>query len=315
MMKNPRIVPNKQALTPIQKLETLVEHKSVYTLEHCELNIFETHQQSANVKLCFDSLTFTAMLRGKKVMHLFGSEHFDYLPGESVVVPANEPMLIDFPEAHQQNPTQCIALAIDSEKIKQIMAILNEKYKKAEDFEKWDINESQYHLKNSEELTNTINRLVHTSKETNQAKDIFAELALQELLIRLMQSQARHVIFDNYQQNMNRYRFAYIVKYIKENLSKELTVKELSNLACMSESNFFKSFKRELGISPIDFVLQERIGLAKQMLTYTSKTITDICFEIGFSSINYFSTLFKKHEQISPKQYRDRYVLASLPIF
>lgn len=306
-MKKSNFAPQVQPLTSMQHLDTLVEHKSVYSLENCELNIFETHQTSANVRLCFDSLSFTAMLRGKKVMHLFGSEHFDYLPGESVIVPANEPMLIDFPDACETAPTQCIALTINNEKVKQIIELLNEKYQKIETFDQWQIDTSQYHLKNTQELTHTINRLVHNSKDTNQAKDIFAELALQELLIRLMQSQARNLIFENYQQNMNRYRFAYIVKYIKENIGKELTVLELSNLACMSESNFFKTFKRELGISPIDFVLQERIGLAKQLLARTHKTITDICFEAGFNSVNYFSTLFKKYEKVSPTQYRAQY--------
>ncbi|TAF63750.1 MAG: AraC family transcriptional regulator [Cytophagales bacterium] len=307
-MKKPLFTPQKQLLTPTEHLDTLVEHKSIYTLENCELNIFETHQRAENVKLCFDSLTFTAMLRGKKVMHLFGSEHFDYLPGESVIVPAQEEMLIDFPEATAQNPTQCIALAIDSKKIKQTMELLNEKYKKVEHFDTWQIHEHQYHLKNSEELVSTIDRLVHVSRSNDKAKDIFAELALQELLIRLMQSQARQVIFEDYQQNMNRFRFAYVVKYIKENIANDLTVKRLSDLACMSESHFFKSFKRELGISPMDFVVQERIHLAKKMLQNTAKSITDICFELGFNSVNYFSTLFKKYEKVSPKSYREQLI-------
>src|SRR5476651_2102317 len=91
-------------LKPEKDLRTLVENRSVYTLQHCELNVFETWKQSANVKLVFNDMVLTTMLRGKKIMHLFGSEQFDYLPGESVIVPDHEEMVIDFPDADYQNP-------------------------------------------------------------------------------------------------------------------------------------------------------------------------------------------------------------------
>jgi len=301
-----RFVPAPQALTPYHDLKTLVENRAVYNLQHCELNIFETHQQSENVSLSFNSLTFTSMLRGKKVMHLFGDTHFEYHPGESVVVPASETMLIDFPEASQNSPTQCIALAIDKEKIKETLDILNEKYAKVESKDTWQIQTEQFHLQNTQELTYTINRLVHLSKEDNLAKDIFANMALQELLIRLMQTQARKVIFSNYQQHSSSNRFAYVIEYIQQHLNDNLTVKQLSDLACMSEPHFYRSFKREFGVAPLEYILQEKIKVAKKLLRTTNKNITEICFQSGFNSLNYFCSLFKKMEQVTPKQYQDR---------
>src|ERR1700757_4788301 len=95
----PQLVPLKAE----KDLRTLVENRSVYTMQHCELNVYETRQQSEKVRLVFDDMVLTTMLRGKKIMHLFGSEQFDYLPGESVIVPGNEEMVIDFPEANTEN--------------------------------------------------------------------------------------------------------------------------------------------------------------------------------------------------------------------
>jgi AraC-like DNA-binding protein len=296
--------PQLHPLSQSHELKTLVENRTVYSLNHCELNVFETHQQSDKVKLCFNSLTYTAMLRGKKVMHLFGTEHFEYLPGESVIVPENEEMIIDFPDANLEKPTQCIALAIDREKIKETLDLMNEKYAKTEKNDIWHIDSEQFHLKNTFELTNIIDRLMYVSKEDNRAKDIFANLAIQELLVRLMQTQARNLFFDNYLNYIHSHRLAYVVQHIRENLTENLTIEKLSDLACMSKPHFFRSFKRELGISPVDFITQERIGMAKKLLKDVSISITDVCFKTGFNNLNYFCTLFKKWEGITPKAFQ-----------
>ena len=191
--------PQTPKLQAHQDLTTLVENRTVYALENFELNIFETNEQSKDVRLKFDNLVLTTMFRGKKVMHLFGDEKgFEYLPGESVIVPENEEMRIDFPEADFNNPTQCMALSIKSEKIKETIDLLNEKYAKIEEYDTWKIDLDSFHLKNSLEVTHTIDRLVQVSQETHKAKDLFANSMLNELLIRLMQTQARAMIFDNY---------------------------------------------------------------------------------------------------------------------
>ncbi|MDJ1502278.1 AraC family transcriptional regulator [Xanthocytophaga agilis] len=292
-------------LSPLTELQTLVEHRSVYTLNQCELNVFETHQQSKNVRLCFNDLVLTTMLRGKKVMHLFGSEHFDYLPGESVIVPEKEEMIIDFPDASQHNPTQCIALAVNGEVLKETIGLLNEKFPKAEDNDMWRIDMSAFHLQNTFEITNAVDRLVHVSRENIGAKEVLASFTLKELLIRLMQTQARHLILDNYKKYLNNHRFAYIAAYIRENLAENLNIDRLSDLACMSKPNFFRYFKREFGLTPIEFIIQERIKLAKKLLADPLVPITEVCFRSGFNNTNYFFKLFRKYEGTTPKAFRE----------
>jgi AraC-like DNA-binding protein len=296
--------PSPVALKPLAELQTLVENRSVYTLSQCELNVFETHQRSEQVRLCFSDMTLTTMLRGKKVMHLFGSEHFDYLPGESVIVPQNEEMIIDFPEASQLNPTQCIALAVSGETLKETLDLLNDRFPKAEDRDEWRIDMSSFHLRNTLEITNAIDRLVHVSRENISAKEVLASFTLKELLIRLMQTQARHLILDNYKRYVNNHRFAYIAAYIRENLAESLSVDKLSDLACMSKPNFFRYFKREFGLTPVEFIIQERLREAKKHLADPLVPIAEVCFRAGFANPNYFFRLFRKYEGTTPKAFR-----------
>jgi AraC-like DNA-binding protein len=296
--------PHLLPLQPERDLKTLVENRSVYTLNKCELNVFETRQQSEKVSLVFNDMVLTTMLRGKKVMHLFGSEHFDYLPGESVIVPDKEEMIIDFPEADPLNPTQCIALAVDASALKDTLMLLNEHYPKAEKNDKWEIDLSCFHLNNSAEITAAINRLMHISTENIMGKDVLADFTLKELLIRLMQTQARKLILNNYHRHNTTNRFAFVAMYIKEHISEEITIDKLSNLCCMSKPNFFRRFKQEFGISPVDYIVHERIKAAKILLMDNGVTVSQACYSVGINNLSYFFKIFKRIEGKTPNEFR-----------
>lgn len=296
----PKLLPLKAE----KDLRTLVENRSVYTLQHCELNVYETRQRSEKVSLVFNDMVLTTMLRGKKVMHLFGAEQFDYLPGESVIVPDHEEMVIDFPEADNQNPTQCIALAVQGDLLQDTLQLLNEKYPKVEKDDNWKIDLSCFHLQNTSEITTTIDRLLTISTENNAAKDVLADFTLKELLIRLMQTQARKLILDTYHKHTNTNRFAFVVEYIKAHMHEEITIDKLSNLCYMSKPNFFRCFKREFGISPVDFIIQERIKAAKKMLMDMNATISQVCYAVGINNLSYFFKLFKRAEGVTPNEFR-----------
>jgi AraC-like DNA-binding protein len=283
-------------------LQTLVENRTSYTLERCELNVFETYSESYKVPLTFNDFVITSMLRGKKIMHLFDKKGFDYLPGETVIIPASQAIQIDFPEASDENPAQCIALAIDNDQIKQTIRYLNEYFPKATADQQWSLNYDEYHFYNNEEISFLINKMIRICGEGSKEKDVLADLTLKELLVRIMQTQNLKTIGRRTDTNHN--PLAYVIGYIRANLSEKISINSLSNKACMSKATFYRLFKRELGISPNDFILTEKISRAKQLLARPGSKIAAISYELGFSDANYFIRVFKKLEGITPGSYQ-----------
>ncbi|MGY6547023.1 helix-turn-helix domain-containing protein [Arthrospiribacter ruber] len=289
-------------------LKTLVENRTTYTLNDCELNIFETHQKAEDVNLVFGDLVLTTMLKGKKIMHLFDKPGFDYLPGESVIVPPNEVMKIDFPEAKFDNPTQCIALSISKEMIENTFHLLNERLPDKEITKEWGLDLTNFHLINTKDLSEIINRFIRIGvKERSKEKDLIATFALKELLIRLTQTQARDMLEKTYQSLASSNRIAHVVDYIKRNIRENFTLEALSEKACMSKAHFSRTFKNELGLTPTEFVLKERLKLARNFLKLGTKQIQEVCYMSGFNNPTYFIRAFKNEFGMTPKVYQTQF--------
>ncbi|PZO26736.1 MAG: AraC family transcriptional regulator [Flavobacteriaceae bacterium] len=298
-----KVSPLSPALTDEKSLKTLVENRTIFSLEHCELNIFETYQKSDLVPLKFNDLVVTSMLRGKKIMHLFDEPQFEYLPGETVIVPSNVEMKIDFPEASKDNPTQCIALAIDNDIITNTLDFLNEKYPKEGKGNHWKLDHENYFFYNNVDLAGTINKLIKECMGTSITKDALADLTLQELIIRIIQTQTTKRFDQNNYLDSNS-PIAPAIEYIKNNIRETINLKDLSDKACMSTTSFYRYFKRELGMSPIEFILNEKIKFAKKLLSNPNVYINEVSYATGFEDCNYFIRLFKKYEGVTPKQYQ-----------
>ena len=303
MNNNNRAFINPPHLSNEKSLKTLIENRTVYSLNHCELNLFETYESSVSVPLQFNDLVVTSMLRGKKIMHLFDDPGFEYLPGETVVIPSKVAMKIDFPEASKNNPTQCLALAIDQVKITDTLQFLNERYPKEGNNQFWHLNYQNYYFYNNVELATTINKLIKECMSTLITKDALADLTLQELLIRIIQTQNTKAIDEDLFVDPKN-PMTHVVEFIRLNLKENISMKHLIEKSCMSTASFYRLFKRELGMSPIEFVINEKIRCAKKLLKNPSIQINEVCYLSGFEDANYFIRLFKKHEGITPKQYQ-----------
>lgn len=99
-------------------------------------------------------------------------------------------------------------------------------------------------------------------------------------------------------------RVARAVEYIDRNFREEITVDALAHAAAMSKRNFYRLFRQTLGLTPNAHLKQVRLTRASEMLRLTEATITEICYDCGFTDSNFFSREFRRTHGMSPTTYR-----------
>ena len=97
------------------------------------------------------------------------------------------------------------------------------------------------------------------------------------------------------------------IMYLNAHLAEPLQIQDLAETAGYSLSYYKQKFKQEMGITPSEYIMLQKMEHAKKILTETDTSITEIAFSLGFSSSNYFCAVFKKFIDCTPKDYRRKY--------
>ncbi|MEK6268957.1 MAG: response regulator [Planococcus sp. (in: firmicutes)] len=113
----------------------------------------------------------------------------------------------------------------------------------------------------------------------------------------------KHVYMEHYDR-LEVDKIHQLKQYIMEHSHQDLSLDALAQRVELSPIYLSKMFKEKLGINYIDFLTSCRIDKAKKLLGDPQKSLKEISFEIGYHEPNYFSKVFKKMNDVSPKEYR-----------
>ena len=97
---------------------------------------------------------------------------------------------------------------------------------------------------------------------------------------------------------------ANVLSYIDENFTKHLNVVKLSKMCNFHPNYFIRRFKSVTGLTPIAYINNRRISAAQKFLLEENYTISDVCYKVGFNSLQYFSRKFKAETGFYPNEYR-----------
>ena len=92
-----------------------------------------------------------------------------------------------------------------------------------------------------------------------------------------------------------------------------LDVPALASIACVSEAHFIRTFRATFGETPHRYLQRRRVERSMFLLRDTDRSITDICLDVGFSSLGTFSRTFRDIVGESPSEYRQRADRTAVP--
>lgn len=95
-----------------------------------------------------------------------------------------------------------------------------------------------------------------------------------------------------------------LIDYIKENISEDISLKDIASHSELSQATINRFFRDHLGTSTMNFIHKKKIERAKHLLLVTDLAISDIGPHIGINDVYYFSRFFKKMTGYSPTQFR-----------
>ena len=109
---------------------------------------------------------------------------------------------------------------------------------------------------------------------------------------------------EEYSSKLPIYKLQLVLNYIDNNLDGNIGLSEIAQQIGMSKYYFCRLFKKSMGITPYQYVIQQRVYKAKQLLLQPEMSIVDIALQCGFNSHSHLTTYFRLVTGITPKAYR-----------
>ncbi len=132
-------------------------------------------------------------------------------------------------------------------------------------------------------------------------ESLYTESLIQVLIIHLLRHYSTLPLNDQPSvEKLSNQRLQPVVDYIHSHLNRSIHLAELAVVANMSQYHFCRLFKRSLGVAPYQYVLQQRMETAKELLQQGKYTIAEISLLAGCTDQSRFSKQFKRHFGITP---------------
>ncbi|MEG0277509.1 MAG: AraC family transcriptional regulator [Coprobacillus sp.] len=161
--------------------------------------------------------------------------------------------------------------------------------------------------KDKEDIQYYISHLLMESEKRLDGYEAVCQKLFDLFLLKIVR-QMRFSLSKNDLQKPIKREVRMICRYLDQNFANEISLEFLAEYMNINKYYLAHEFKKNMGISPINYLIERRIKECKSLLRTTSLSIAEISEAVGFSSQSYFSQIFKKNTQLSPKQYRDNHL-------
>lgn len=157
-------------------------------------------------------------------------------------------------------------------------------------------------------IKNLILKIIEECKECKPYYKKSVENFISQIIIYL--TRQKNILEEDEEKNLITYdhhsSIASKVKtYLDMNYYNKVSLIELADSFCVSQSHLCREFSKNFGLSPIKYLNNLRLEKAKELLSISDLSVSEIAYKVGFNDIHYFSRYFTKQEKTSPVKYRN----------
>ena len=149
--------------------------------------------------------------------------------------------------------------------------------------------------------------LVEKLLSLTETKELESILSLLSILQDLTEKPATNLCADSYHNVISKKfetRINKVCTYIQNHYSESISLKQVSDLVYMTESNFCKFFKKATSTTFSDYLNDLRINEACHLLLSSEDTVSKIAHNCGFESLSYFNRVILRKKQVTPSGFR-----------
>lgn len=157
-------------------------------------------------------------------------------------------------------------------------------------------------VENTGILENLFQKLIYHYNNSTFTSSLYSQAVLIEILAFFLENISEEEIFINSSSSIDKLEKIFL--YIENNISEDISIKQLAKMTNFHPNYFIRFFKKHTGISPAHYINKRRMEKAKNLLTLNNMSVTYIGESLGFNDLYHFSRMFKTYTGFSPTEYR-----------
>ena len=150
-----------------------------------------------------------------------------------------------------------------------------------------------------------LNAMVQEATSQQMSYELVCHNLLEILLIKILRHQ--HFDLEVGKQSKATKDISFIKHYLETYYHESIQLEDLASMTHLSRFYISHSFKKEIGMSPMEYLIDIRIKESKILLRTTNYSISQVSDIVGFTTPTYFSKQFRKSTGISPTDYREQF--------
>jgi AraC-like DNA-binding protein len=248
-------------------------------------------------------LSLCVVAQGRKRVRIGSVEYF-YDPLHYLVMTRGIRFQADILEASRAKPFLSFVLEVGPEVVTEVLSAMHRQMPALFRMKPAPTTPSAYVTPLDQNLMGAVQRFLQ-SLDSHADRTVLAPMYLREIVYRLLGSEQRHRLVRSAMMESETNPIAASVRIMKTQIARPLTVAELAESACMSQSGFAHLFKETTGVSPYQFLKQLRLEHARKLLL-DGRNVSSAASEVGYSSLSHFIEEFRRYFGETPGNYHEQ---------